>query len=1044
MSNKSINTKGLNRQIEEKANKMQADLMNLRETHNLLQKRFDNESREAQRSQENATSAIQDAEIREQRLKDENELLRNGQEISIRKIETLSGRIQQVNEELRSKSEEKDLLHSRHDALTDESQNLQRELSKVQATVQVLEQDLREEKQHSLDNDRQLRSIAADEIHRLTRTVDDLRREIEDKDGQQAADKDHWEGQRRNLFSEKEKAEEQAAGLQRTISKLQETEGTLSGREMKLKEALESEKLRFQSEEAVLGRQIQDLNADINDKRQLLEDLRSELSKTNDELRIVQRGQADLEEQVETLEDDVEVLQSGFDEEAERANNEITAAEHEIESLRDQLQQAKEENNQLQKSNAGSREGGKSEEQLMSQLQDADVRLKQIKSEKQLLQDKLATNNIELHSLRTASAETEAERDEMKSQVQQLQAQVDEKFKLDQEKSDLRKLKLKLENDVGRLREERNGLLEKHQRVEREFDEQIERGSFEVGSLKDEVADLQRKLATVSGGRDRELSASKQRVQRLEIQITELESRLAQNEQNPDDTVALSFLMKDLATARKRETEHLRSETAHKETIRKLKQNVSQLERQVHEVEISRLAAYSPRSSVGGSARKDEIVEVRRQLAITHQQLKDLRANSRESERELQRKSAELNNQAQADKDLHEQERDRLEQELSSCRLRNDESMAKITSAEKTVARLRTRIQTLEKELQANRVTAAGDLTMADERKDLHEMLKDAKITAESLQVELNSRETLFNNLSTREKELRAHLSRVREERGMQFNKATALSSELESLQSRYENAVDSLARQQKDWEEERRRMTSGMRYPNMATGDFHVCDTAEERRRMELHVQEKEKRHMSELKGLAKQIQWLRAKYVREQSFREGLAHGKRYLLKVIEMHTAWFAAPFFPLPLTSKPKPTDTALFFSSKTNLAVLEKMGIKRCPNPPPLSPNATHAEKLKYALDSIPDPADKKPTLRSVSLMIVAGLRMQRFANAWAAEKKIKAGLLRSLEGVKRRRREASGLKLEENTKGVRKERYVDGEFVRKVEGVFRLEGVLKG
>ena len=181
MSNKSINTKGLSRQLEDKANKLQDDLASLRERHNQLTDQYDDKSREVNRLQERLRETEQDADVRDQRLKDQNELLRHEHEITVRKCESLTAQAQQAVKDLQSKSEEKDLLHSRHDALTAESQTLQKDLSRAQSKVQDLAESLEDERQHAQDNDRQLRSEAKAEIGRLSGEIDSLQREIEDK-----------------------------------------------------------------------------------------------------------------------------------------------------------------------------------------------------------------------------------------------------------------------------------------------------------------------------------------------------------------------------------------------------------------------------------------------------------------------------------------------------------------------------------------------------------------------------------------------------------------------------------------------------------------------------------------------------------------------------------------------------------------------------------------------------------------------------------------------------------------------------------------------
>jgi len=892
MSNKSMNTKGLSRQLEDKANKLQAELTDLRENHSALEERFEDRSREVKRAQEHIRDAAQDAETREQRLKDELELLRHEQASTTTKNTSLEKQAQEAVKELQVKSEEKDLLHSRHDALTAESQILQKDLSKARAQVQDLERDLQEERGHALDNDRRIRAEAKNEIDRLADEIDDLHHELDDKEGQYAADRDQWENQRRGLQAQKEKAEEQAAGLQRTVKKLQEAEGTLSGREMKLQEALESEQQRHRSEEAVLGRQIQDLNDEVGEKRQALDNLRLELSKTKEELRVSKREEAAFEEKVQALEDEIEVLQSGLDEEAGRARDAVTNARQDTESLRSQLHATKKELNRAETAHAGARTmvNTDSIDMLNSQVHDIETQLQQTRTEKQSLQDRLATINIEAHTLRVRSTETEAERDELKTQLKLMQDQVDETFKMDQEKLELRTSKLKLENDVGRLREERKGLLESNEALERELQEEIEKAASEESRLSEEVASLQRRVVAASEGRDRELIMSRQKAQRLEVQVEDLENLLSRGERGGEAAAELSMIQKDLSAARRKETEVLQREAAHKEIIRELKQKVVGLERQLHEAEVSKMAVDSPKSSVGGSARKNELIESRRHLAEAHQQMKDLRAISKDSEKVLQRKLLEAERQAQSDNDSSEQQREQLEQELSECRLQQEEQRSKNTANEKTINRLRTRIHSLEQSLHANRLSSTSDRTMADERKDLHDMLKDAKLEAEDLNLQITDRQSQIDAASSREKEFRLQLKRIREERVLYFKKSTALNIELEKVQIQFDRALDKIAHQQKSWDEERKAIVSRVRFPNTSISSISPGDSPEELKQVELVVQEKEKIHQRELKGLAKQIQWMRARFLREEGFRKGLTYEKRFLLMQIEMFNAWY----------------------------------------------------------------------------------------------------------------------------------------------------------
>ncbi|KAL8652955.1 MAG: hypothetical protein Q9210_002380 [Variospora velana] len=958
MSNKSFSSKGLTRQLEDKIQKLQKLVSELREKE---------------------SKSEQDANEDRSRFKDENGQLRQKLEMISQKCEALKNQLQNATSSLERKSEEKDLLHSRHDALTAESKSLQDDLTRSQAHVKDLEASLEAERSYALENDRQLREEAEDKVRQISDEADSLQRKLEEKVNLHAAEQDKWGSQRRGLESERDRAIEQHAGLQRTINKLQETEGTLSGREHKLQEALESEIQRHQSQEASLKRDLEDLDADIGERRKQLVESRSELAHVNEELRVSRRNEAFLEEKIQALEDEISVLQDSLDEEAARAKDESSSVRQEAESLRRQLHSAEQELSRAEATLAGTREthqgnlqaGQGSQDQLSGRLRNVESELQRVRTEKQSLQDKLAKNNLELHDLRSSLEDSEAERDQIKAQLKQLDTQIDKTFPRDQEKTDLKKAKLRLEAETYRMKEEHDVLIDKNEALERELDEEVQRASAEEVRLNTEIAELKRGANASSDNRDRELKSAKQWVQRLESQVQELEERAAPVHGNDHTDVELSVLHKDLAAARKKEMEALQRESAQREAIRDLKHQVTRLERQVHEAELATIGIDSPKSSVGGSARKTEIAQLRSQLSEAHRQLKDLRSKCRDSEREFRRKLDEAEREAQRNMANSDQEREQFEQELSSIRHDQESEQSKLTAAEKTISRLRTRIQTLESSLRDARNTTVGDRTMADERKDLHEMLKDAKIEAEDLQLQISTRETNLKAAATREEELRTHLQRVRGERAHQQQKSGALVAELDALQSRYERAVENLGRQQKAWEAERKAMNSRVRFPNTSISENRGDDkNGKEVEELQLVVREKEKRHAGELNGMATQIQWLRWKLEREADFRNCLKFEKSYLTTTVKMYEA------------------------CNKLDLALMKKY----------------------FGIDSAkltPEPK-RKPSLRKFAHAVIFTLRCKRYADEWTEQQKVKTALNQALEvarrGVLRKKIEAAGRK----------------------------------
>ncbi|KAH0562834.1 hypothetical protein GP486_002541 [Trichoglossum hirsutum] len=895
MANKSFSSKGLSRQLEEKVHKIQDELENLREEHAALKESYDDKAREARKAQESLEEIREESEIQEQKLRNDLELTQHDRDVLSRERTSLSTQLQKLSDELQAKVEEKNLLQDRHNALTTESSDLRKELSRAKATIDELGNKCENEKQLALGRERALQDEHRSVSDRLDGVIEDLQRRLEEEEHRHDVNLDTWDGERRRLEAQKDKAEEKAIGLERTIAKLQEAEGTLSGREMNLREALASEKARHEREESILTRQIEELQGDIETRRGVLEETRTELATVKEDLRVSKREEKALEEKVQGLEDEVEILQSSLEEEGERATEDVAAARAEAEGLRRQLHSVKQDLARAEAAQADARAevetfrgevlaGEGSKGHLSKRLSDVETQLGKVKKEKQALQDQLANVNIQMHALRTSAAETEAERDEIRSQLQHAQQHVDAEVKLDQEKLELRRANTRLEADIGRSREDNKALHAKNQAIEKELELEILKASEQEAKYNSDIADLQGQLSVAAEGKDKELNAFKRHVQRLEAKVGELEGQLHRGEPDHDLEGELSMVRRDLADARTNEAKYLQREAVQKENIRQLKRKVVDLERNLHEAAMSKLVEDSPRSSVG-SARKNEILEVRGQLTEALQQVKELKTKLRGVERDAHNKLLVADRESQAKIDACEHEKDRLEQELRDCRDRLKGQTSENVTAGQTIGKLRTRVQQLEKELHDAKL-GDGDKTIAEERKDLHDMLKDAKIEVEDLQLQIGDRDNKIESLTLREKELRSQLKRIRDERSLEARKAHAATSELQGLQRRYERALDKAAHIQSAWEAERRAVSQRVRFPNTSISSVRG-ETAE---RLELEAAQAEQRHQGEIKGLVKQIQYLRSKCHREETFRADLAYAKRYFLMQIELYNAWY----------------------------------------------------------------------------------------------------------------------------------------------------------
>ncbi|KAF7171618.1 hypothetical protein CNMCM5623_003969 [Aspergillus felis] len=606
MANKSFSTKGLTRQLEERTTKLEDELGNLQRENDALKEQLDMKTQNERHLEEQYRNSQWDIDEEKRKLRDDAAAAKRERDSTRQERDKLFAQLQDALDELQRRTEEKDLLQTRHQALTDESGSLQRELSQERSQIRELQQALDEEKQRSLENGHIIRAQYKQEVQRLQEEIESLQHEIEDKEGQFALEQDRWESAKRTLQLQKDRAEDQAAGYKRTIEKLEQVEHSLSGKEVKLQEVIDSEKARHFNAEAVLSRQVKELNDDIASKREVIDELRNELLSVKEELRVTKREEVALRERVQALEDEVDVLQASLEEEQE-----YTKA---------RLQKGSSEDSQLQK----------------------------LVAEKQKLRDQLANAHVELHDLRTSVAELEAERDELQNQLDNVKNQ-DDTTRFDREKIDLRKSALRLEGEVKRLKDDKASLLEAKESLEKQLSSEIERATQEENRLSAEIDQLQDKLHVASGGRDRELTLAKGKVQRLENRIHELESLLEQQPlgdiEQSTSNADLSMLRHNLDEARKREQVLLQREADQKSSVRKCKQRISELERELHDALMNKYETSSPHGSPSDKLH-EETRSLRKQLAEAHRALKELRAKNRDLERAAMREEDQ--------RDLHE------------------------------------------------------------------------------------------------------------------------------------------------------------------------------------------------------------------------------------------------------------------------------------------------------------------------------------------------------------------------------------------------------
>ncbi|KAA8897084.1 hypothetical protein FN846DRAFT_265199 [Sphaerosporella brunnea] len=169
----------------------------------------------------------------------------------------LDTELKKIRGELHHVTSEKDLLRVRHDALTNESAELQQQLKRLQKNLQDANAALQQEKDAALNIGRSLKQQWEAERNELMHEMDEM--EINLKENAQTYEREFadWESGKRQLEVKLQRAEEASEGLKRTLQTLQQTEHTLQGKETK------EESERHRAAEQSLERQISELQDEI-------------------------------------------------------------------------------------------------------------------------------------------------------------------------------------------------------------------------------------------------------------------------------------------------------------------------------------------------------------------------------------------------------------------------------------------------------------------------------------------------------------------------------------------------------------------------------------------------------------------------------------------------------------------------------------------------------------------------------------------------------------------------------------------------------------
>ena len=321
-------------------------------------------------------------------------------------------------------------------------------------------------------------------------------------------------------------------------------------------------------------------------------------------------------------------------------------------------------------------------------------------------------------------------------------------------------------------------------------------------------------------------------------------------------------------------------------------------------------------------------------------------------------------NKYRAQVTAYERDITNLEAELDTAKTTQRETEIKADTAIATVARLRKRLEGAENDLATARARERTSASPESKRVEQRE-LRDAQARVEEIRERLTRREERVRALEAREDELRTGLKNARDDRRAAVERAESLAADLDELRAKRDELTAVAQSAKKD-------------------GDAVV-----------------KKRHAAELRGLAKQIEYLSARCSRAEKLRQDAAFAKGYVGKVVEVYAR------------------------INRLDLRICRDMGVVI--DAEAVGEDSDEPVQLGGHVDATPrgkggsgvsrrenervgvKRREKRPTLKHVALMIRALLRMRKRAEGWREVRRGHEGILNKWRALREERRALKAL-----------------------------------
>lgn len=896
-------------------------------------------------------------------------------------LQRLREEIQDLEQDVRDRDrqldEKDDQLEELRDQLnsaksdTDQAQHLQQDVDEMEAELREKDEELTAKDKRIAELEDRVNSAYDREksTKKLRGDVTELEKRVREKDQELDDSNDRYRSLEKKLQSAEAEHAARIGPLQNDLldaqSKMADKDGEIHALQERLQTARGGWDADAKQTDARLHEKdlaIQETQSKLREKSKVIEERDDELADLQRRLRAAENAQDDSSrkqarqiqeqaERIDELQEELRVAGASSQAKLNEKDGLIQAREGEMQTLQNRLSNAQ----------AGESADVRAKTQQIRDLEAA------VKQHEATVKDQ--SQQITSLKARVGAMETPSKKDGLlKQQAEQVRVLQQELQNLEQSKDvELDELEQQLQNlEIKNAElEKKNEDLQKtagDANIDRQMREQLEEDGKHH---QDEINVLTAKIEELEA--DAEMAADDHHAE-IENFRTEMEAR-AKNVNGDDVKIQdrLESLTRDI------KAEHAETVQALEDEIFVLESSLEEaqalrttLEIRITELEQEVQTVQKTAKETGTPAR--ERSELRQKLRAGDAERETLKATIKDLEADLQAAQQSRTSSTPA------RERNELRQQLRE--------------AEKNSTRLQERIATLEDEI----ADAQQDKTIAGEREDLHELVKQAKIEAEDLQIQLTDRErklasssrsekelkgqlesaqadmedfqsqmaefeTKIQTSKTKERELRAQLKDLKDakiqleeleaqvgerktsssgharreaelrtqlreakieveqleidaaDREDQIKRLTKKEAQLRDrlkksqsndtiqvdLQGRLADAdldLQTLNKQLKDRDREiqiSKKREADLRRKLQSLQQVAENDRTLDEKHFNKDVAGLQHKHKAEMKGLAKQIQLLRAKCTREEAFRSDLAYMKRFFLMQIKLYSDW-----------------------------------------------------------------------------------------------------------------------------------------------------------